>query len=298
MSDQELIHRFSFNEKFTNFHNKLWDDENISWASKSLLAYIISRPKDWKVYRKQLATIYKGSKRGNGLEAVNSMFDELIEHEYIIYVKDRNEKGQWTHSYHAYPLPFPEIKKMFPELVKPVPVNPIVVKTGVVNPNLPNNESKPINEYKKNKQQQELPAAAFPCLLNLKGVSQDEKEWISENHLEPHVEHAVKHVTDPSFVVQTTLTQALKWACNKSRDTDCREPQIKKTATDKTQDNLEYLESLKKHDGKTYGHYTVSLLSKSIEFITAGNGTRYFATHEKDFKTRVEKFLNDIAGKS
>src|SRR5690606_35347557 len=94
MSDQtHRIHRHNYESFFTVFSNTLWENERLSWASKSLLAYMLSRPPNWVVYRGQLASIYKGDKRGNGKDAVDSCFQELIELGFIIYTPKDEKTG-------------------------------------------------------------------------------------------------------------------------------------------------------------------------------------------------------------
>lgn len=112
------IHRHSYESQFTIFSNSLWEDEHLSWSSKSLLAYMLSRPKDWIVYRSQLASIYKGEKRGNGKKAVDTCFDELIEKGYIIYTPKDQKTGQFIHRYDIFPEPFEEFQKKFPKRLK------------------------------------------------------------------------------------------------------------------------------------------------------------------------------------
>lgn len=64
------------------------------------------------------------------------MMNELIESQYIVYVRTRNEQGRWVHRYDAYPIPLPEFQKMFPEQVKPSMDSPEPVKPATVNPSL------------------------------------------------------------------------------------------------------------------------------------------------------------------
>jgi len=121
------IHRHNYEKDFTVMSNKLVEDEILSWIAKSLLWYMLSRPADWMVYRAQLAKVYKGSKRGNGKDAVDSAFEELLKMRYIIYTAKDKETKKYIHRYDVYPSPQDpqgvEIQKQIPEPVKPVRVS-------------------------------------------------------------------------------------------------------------------------------------------------------------------------------
>lgn len=126
---------------FTTTPNKTWEDSRLSWDAKGLLSYLLSRPSDWKIKTWQLAQIYQGNKKGNGIDAIRSMLNELKEFGYVFYEKKKNSNGHWEHIYFVYPMPYMEFKKMFPEPVQPVPVKPDGVKPHIITNNeLPRNE--------------------------------------------------------------------------------------------------------------------------------------------------------------
>lgn len=119
------IHNARFDKQFTVTYNLTPEDPRMTWASKGILWYILTRPDNWKVYTKQLASVYQGDvKKGNGQTAVDSAMKELRELGYVVYQKTRNEKGQWDHIYHVYPMPVTEFQKKFPEAVIPGLDNP------------------------------------------------------------------------------------------------------------------------------------------------------------------------------
>lgn len=125
------IKSVSLNEEFSITPNALWENKKLSWKAKGLMGYLLSRPKNWKIYTWQLAEIYQGDDRGNGIESIRTMINELKEHGYIVFRKFRNEKGQWQHEYVVYPMPVSDFQKMFPERVKPVVDEPLQVKPDI-----------------------------------------------------------------------------------------------------------------------------------------------------------------------
>lgn len=126
------IQSVSLNEDFSITPNSLWENKTLSWKSKGLMGYLLSRPKNWRVHTWQLAEIYKGEGSGNGLEGIQTMIKELRDHGYIQYRKYRNEKGQWEHEYTVLPFPIDEFKKMFPERQFPGLEKPGLEKPGIL----------------------------------------------------------------------------------------------------------------------------------------------------------------------
>lgn len=113
------IHRRHFDTHFTNLPNSTASDPNLSFAAKGLLWKIYSLPPDWELRIKHLSSEYKGERRGNGIEGVRSIINELKEQGYIKYEKSRDSKGQWVHRYDVSIVPLEEFKKSLPERVKP-----------------------------------------------------------------------------------------------------------------------------------------------------------------------------------
>jgi hypothetical protein len=79
--------------------NKGIDDTRLSWNSKGLLWYILSRPIDWEIKTEELSLIYQGDQRGNGITSIYSMLGELKKFGYIKYTKSKNQSGHWQHRY-------------------------------------------------------------------------------------------------------------------------------------------------------------------------------------------------------
>ena len=78
------------------------NDENLSWKSKGLLAYILSLPDDWQLYECELV---KHSK--DGKDSLKSAIKELIQQGYIFRGdRVRNEKGHVTgYDYKVFEIP-------------------------------------------------------------------------------------------------------------------------------------------------------------------------------------------------
>lgn len=127
----ERIHNIRLDKDFTITSNKPPEELKVSWGAKGLLWYLLSRPADWSVHTWQLAKVYTGEKRGNGLPAVQGFIKELRAAGYIVYRKSRNAKGQWDHSYAVYPMPVEKYKEKFPERVKPDTAKPDSVKRDI-----------------------------------------------------------------------------------------------------------------------------------------------------------------------
>lgn len=129
---QETIHRANFEDHFTTLFNPSVEDQRLTWQAKGLLWYLISRPKNWSINRNHLSKIYTGPKKNCGKDAVDEMFRELIDLQYITYTKNCPNTGKMIHRYDVYPMPYPDFQKMFPK--RDIP---FMVKS----PPIPNNDN-------------------------------------------------------------------------------------------------------------------------------------------------------------
>jgi hypothetical protein len=149
-----LIHNIRLDSNFTITSNKTPEVPGVSWGAKGLLWYILSRPPGWEIHTWQLAGIYSGEKRGNGKPAIGGFIKELIKAGFLIYKKYQKKNGQWDHKYDAYPVPFEEYQKMFPEVVKPALVKPALVEPASVKQPLLVSKELPSTELTRNKNQE------------------------------------------------------------------------------------------------------------------------------------------------
>jgi hypothetical protein len=126
------IHHHRLDKEYTVVPNHGVENETLSWGAKGLLWYMISRESTFEIHSWHLASIHKGTKRGNGIDAVRVMLDELKKHGYLVHHKYQNAEGQWEHRYDIYPIPIHDFQKMFPDRVKPDVAEPGVVKPDVL----------------------------------------------------------------------------------------------------------------------------------------------------------------------
>lgn len=86
------IIRVQRKEKWTTVSNVHINDSRLSWKATAILTYLLSKPNDWTVYVKQLATAKK-----DGIKSVYSGIRELKELGYIEHIFIRDEDGKMKH---------------------------------------------------------------------------------------------------------------------------------------------------------------------------------------------------------
>lgn len=69
------------------------EDPRLSLKAKGLLAILLSKPDDWKIYITQLATTCK-----DGVDSVKTALKELREYGYVSMERIRDEKGKISHT--------------------------------------------------------------------------------------------------------------------------------------------------------------------------------------------------------
>ena len=83
------------NVPFSIIPNTILEDQRLSWKSKGLLCYLISRPDGWKVLIQDLI-----KRSTDGRDAVKTALAELRVAGYAEIIKERNEKGQVQGSFY------------------------------------------------------------------------------------------------------------------------------------------------------------------------------------------------------
>ncbi len=73
---------------YVQIHNHFFEDDNLSWKSKGLMGYLLSRPGDWKVLKADLIKRSKDSR-----DSVDTALLELMENGYVYFYQDRSEDG-------------------------------------------------------------------------------------------------------------------------------------------------------------------------------------------------------------
>lgn len=85
------IIRSKRDRNFSIIDNDLLNDSSLSFKARGLLAYMLSKPDDWKFYTTELAR--RSSK--DGVTAIRSALEEIEKAGYLIRRKNRKEDGQF-----------------------------------------------------------------------------------------------------------------------------------------------------------------------------------------------------------
>lgn len=148
-----MIIRKSKRRKFTSLSNQLLQDHSLSFATRGLLAYLLSKPDDWE------CRITDIEREGNiGTTARRTMMIEAEKAGYLTFERTRNERGQFFSAYTVFEEPVAESERTFswksnekPDLDEPATENPPpenpppdgigdIVKTEVQNTDLQKTE--------------------------------------------------------------------------------------------------------------------------------------------------------------
>lgn len=96
-----IIRTIKRENPFVMIDKSCLEDSNLSWKAKGLLAYLLSRPDDWKIYVNDLI-----SRAKDGRDSVYSGLRELIEAKYIFKQRLFDEKGRfagWEYRVYEHP---------------------------------------------------------------------------------------------------------------------------------------------------------------------------------------------------
>jgi len=110
--------------RFVILDQQAVEDTRLSWAARGLLAYLLSRPDDWRVLINDLR------KRGDlGRDGIYKLLRELREVGYIRFLRSRDEQGRirgGTYLVQEIPTPpHPDLPDtVVPDTAAPCPVNP------------------------------------------------------------------------------------------------------------------------------------------------------------------------------
>jgi len=275
------IHRHNYENQFTIYSNSLWENEYISWGAKALLAYMLSRPKDWVIYRSQLASIYKGESRGNGKTAIDTFFNELIEFGFILYTPKDKETGKFIHRYDVYPEP-QDFQKKIPK--------PVKLQMGSTQNGLKRGQQRK-DSYPRN--EEENKTEAFCCSsLSEKfkelEIPLDVKLRVCEEHPEK-IDVLINRIKN--WDNRESDLKAL-WAILKNWDS-WEDP---KTQNDVTSQNEAFLEKSKLKDGKTICNYKIDIGKRTQGgYISFTNANVYFEfmLNDKDFIKNLKEFCKN-----
>ncbi len=140
------------------------EDKNLSFKAKGLLAYLLSKPDNWKVNINHLAKIGP-----DGKTSIESGLKELEENKYLYRIKKRNKEGKFEWESIVSEIPRKSPQPGFPDMD-----NPDMEKPELDNQHIINNEiisNKVASNYKdimssKEDNPSEIPYAEIIDYLN------------------------------------------------------------------------------------------------------------------------------------
>jgi hypothetical protein len=257
-------------------------DKSISPKAKGVLLYLLSLPKDWKIFHSQLQ-----NGLGVGEDYINSAMDELIANGYAERTRER-VKG----IFQPYKYKIREFKKLIPNRENQPGL------TGPVNPALQKREK----QSKEEEQQQGAiaPAAVspkkikerkpeiYPCLEAI-DILKKESLWLTQKYDEETVQHAIAWATSPQTKITTTLVQAIKWACQ-------NRPEMPKDSKDQVAENKAYA---MEYDERKNKNGQVIALTKYVEISPRyGQNSVCIEYGISNFKEVFDEFLRKYEFKS
>ena len=90
MSDKiKTIYRVIKNKDFTQIHNSILHNPNLSLKAKGLIAVMLSLPDTWDFHRDHLASL-----SSDGKDSLKSGLQELKKARYVTINSQRDEKGR------------------------------------------------------------------------------------------------------------------------------------------------------------------------------------------------------------
>jgi len=120
------IRRAARRDRYVIVDQAAVEDTRLSWAARGLLAYLLSRPDDWKVLVNDLR------KRGNlGRDGIYGLLRELRRAGYLRFERNRDAQGRMrggTYIVSEEPAPHPGL----PDTVEPDPAAPRPVRPGAL----------------------------------------------------------------------------------------------------------------------------------------------------------------------
>jgi hypothetical protein len=119
----QTIRRAARRHRFVIVDQAAVEDTRLSWAARGLLAYLLSRPDDWKVLVNDL------KKRGNlGRDGIYALLRELRSAGYVRFERNRDAQGRMrggTYIVSEVPAPCPgKPDADSPDMATPRPVQP------------------------------------------------------------------------------------------------------------------------------------------------------------------------------
>lgn len=89
-----MILRIKHESHFTTLCNNMLNDKRLSFKARGLLAYMLTKPNDWKFYREEL----KSNSDPDGKTSIRSAINELISARYLTCHQRKTGDGKWGES--------------------------------------------------------------------------------------------------------------------------------------------------------------------------------------------------------
>lgn len=132
---------FKESGSFVTVHKNFIHDDKLTWKSKGILLYLLSRPDDWQVYENELE-----KHSADGRDSLKSGIKELEDKGYIARSRKRDEKGRLKeYDYAVFEQPnqngLSNVGKPYvgkPYVGKPVPTNNDLTNNDFTNNDLTN----------------------------------------------------------------------------------------------------------------------------------------------------------------
>lgn len=138
------IIRVEKNKNYTTICNVFLEDKRLSWKAKGILAYLLSRPDDWKIYKQHLKTVSK-----DGYDGTHTGFEELVKYGYASK-KKYTIAGRWRFEYTIREIPFGNYRNGITVTENPELINTDVLSTEKLKKYNNNERLKKIKQLKNN----------------------------------------------------------------------------------------------------------------------------------------------------
>jgi len=95
-----MIYRMPKDKNFTQIHNNLINDRNLTTNAKAILIYMLSKYDEWQFYEKDITNHFK-----DNVKIIKRGIKELIEKGYVERIKLRDQSGKFVYVYDIYEQP-------------------------------------------------------------------------------------------------------------------------------------------------------------------------------------------------
>jgi hypothetical protein len=212
------------NNPFVMLNKGFINDNRLSWKATGLLAYLLSKPDDWKVYQTELA-----KRKSDGLNAIQSALDELKLYGYIHIHPVKKENGK-IEKWETLVFESPEINPYYSEEVYKKELERIEKKKRKKKKSSPDMESPDMENPNV-----ENPQSGFSDTTNkLLLLNNDKKNnrYISKS--EANASHTQNNMDDSNNMKVKTKNESMKSTQHKKKDEGITNKRITKKSKDAT----------------------------------------------------------------